>query len=195
MKKVIVFKVENVLVKDYDEKKVDEGNFKKVLKVLVGEDFFKNEFKENGKVMGIDKMKEKLARLEESFEACEDEVKKFWLRDVIKKMREWENGKEERLVKMRKEYLDGGFEKKQIGLGNDLKDLERICGVTGSNMVFLTEGRKRMVENLLINNGLRRFEVVSDLGFLEGVGENDYVVFDSVESLGDIWRSVGLRRG
>ena len=195
MKKVIVFKVENVLVKDYDEKKVDEGNFKKVLKVLVGEDFFKNEFKENGKVMGIDKMKEKLARLEESFEACEDEVKKFWLRDVVKKMREWENGKEERLVKMRKEYLDGGFEKKQIGLGNDLKDLERICGVTGSNMVFLTEGRKRMVENLLINNGLRRFEVVSDLGFLEGVGENDYVVFDSVESLGDIWRSVGLRRG
>ena len=195
MKKVIVFKVENVLVKDYDEKKVDEGNFKKVLKVLVGEDFFKNEFKENGKVMGIDKMKEKLARLEESFEACEDEVRKFWLRDVIKKMREWENGKEERLVKMRKEYLDGGFEKKQIGLGNDLKDLERICGVTGSNMVFLTEGRKRMVENLLINNGLRRFEVVSDLGFLEGVGENDYVVFDSVESLGDIWRSVGLRRG
>ena len=195
MKKVIVFKVENVLVKDYDEKKVDEGNFKKVLKVLVGEDFFKNEFKENGKVMGIDKMKEKLARLEESFEACEDEVRKIWLRDVIKKMREWENGKEERLVKMRKEYLDGGFEKKQIGLGNDLKDLERICGVTGSNMVFLTEGRKRMVENLLINNGLRRFEVVSDLGFLEGVGENDYVVFDSVESLGDIWRSVGLRRG
>ena len=122
-------------------------------------------------------------------------MRKFWLRDVIKKMREWENGKEERLVKMRKEYLDGGFEKKQIGLGNDLKDLERICGVTGSNMVFLTEGRKRMVENLLINNGLRRFEVVSDLGFLEGVGENDYVVFDSVESLGDIWRSVGLRRG
>ena len=58
----------------------------------------------------------------------------------------------------------------------------------------MSEVRKRRVENLLYNKGLRRIEVESDLGFLEGMDEKEYVVFDNVEDLRDLWVKVGLRR-
>ena len=109
-------------------------------------------------------------------------------------MEEREDGKDKRLVEMRKKYSDEGFGKKVIGIRNDLVDLERICGVTGSRMVFVSEERKRRVESLLYNNGLKRIEVESDLGFLEGMDEREYVVFDNVEDLRDLWVKVGLRR-
>ena len=40
MKKVIVFKVENVLVGGFDEKRNDELNAKRVVRKRVGDDFF-----------------------------------------------------------------------------------------------------------------------------------------------------------
>ena len=132
--------------------------------------------------------------LERRFEEEGDMMRKYWMRDVRRRMEEREDGKDKRLVEMRKKYSDEGFGKKVIGIRNDLMDLERICGVTGSRMVFVSEVRKRRVENLLYNNGLRRIEVESDLGFLKGMDERDYVVFDNVEDLRDLWVKVGLRR-
>ncbi len=44
MRKVIVFKVENVLVSGFDERKNDELNAKRVVRELVGDEFFEREF-------------------------------------------------------------------------------------------------------------------------------------------------------
>ena len=198
MRKVIVFKVENVLVNGYDERKSDELSGRRLVKEIVGEEMVEREFcKVVGKrkeVMGCGEMIEKMLELERRFEEEGDVIRKFWMRDVRRRMEEREYGKDKRLVEMRKKYSDEGFGKKVIGIRNDLMDLERICGVTGSRMVFVSEVRKRRVENLLYNNGLRRIEVESDLGFLKGMDERDYVVFDNVEDLRDLWVKVGLRR-
>ena len=61
-------------------------------------------------------------------------------------------------------------------------------------MVFVSEEKRSRVGNLLYNNGLRRFEVESGVGFLEGMDEKDYVVIDSVEDLEIMWKKVGLKR-
>ena len=117
------------------------------------------------------------------------------MRDVRKRMEEREEGKDKRLEGMRKKYSEDGFVRKVIGIRNDLIDLERICEVTGSRMIFVSGERRNKVENLLYCNGLRRFEVESDLMFLEGMDEREYVVFESVDDLRDMWVKVGLRRG
>ena len=198
MKKVIVFKVENVLVNGYDEKKGDELNGRKFVKKLVGDELFEEEFvKGDGKrkeMMSCGEMIEKMLELERRFEEEGDVMRKYRMRDVRRRMEEREEGKDKRLVEIRKKYSDEGFGKKVIGIRNDLVDLERICRVTGSRMVFVSEERRRRVESLLYNNGLRRIEVESDLGFLEGMDEREYVVFDNVEDLRDLWVKVGLRR-
>ena len=198
MKKVIVFKVENVLVNGYDERKSDELSGRRLVKGIVGEEMFEREFcKVVGKkkeVMGCRGMIEKMWELERRFEEEGDLEKKYWMRDVRRRMEEREESKDKRLVEMRKKYSEDGFGKKVIGIRNDLMDLERICEVTGSRMVFVSEERRRKVEGLLFNNGLRRFEVEEDLSFLDGIDDEKYVVFDNVEDLKNMWVMVGLRR-
>ena len=63
--------------------------------------------------------------LKRRFEEEGDVIRKFWMRDVRRRMEEREEGKEKRLVEMRKKYSDEGFGKKVIGIRNDLVDLER----------------------------------------------------------------------
>ena len=169
------------------------------VKKSVGEKVFEEEFyKEDGKkrkvVMSCGEMVVKMVEMEKRFEEEGDVVKKYWIRDVRKKLEDWEDGKEKRLAEMRKKFMDEGYEKKMIGKRGELKDLERICEVTGSRMVFVSEEKRSRVGNLLYNNGLKRIEVESDLGFLEGMDEKEYVVFDNVEDLRDLWVKVGLRR-
>ena len=199
MRKVIVFKVENVLVKGYDERKSDEMSGKRLVKEIMGEEMFEREFmKDVGKrkeVMSCGEMIVKMLELERRFEEEGDVMRKFWMRDVRKRMEEREEGKDKRLEGMRKKYYEDGFVRKVIGIRNDLIDLERICEVTGSRMIFVSGERRSKVENLLYCNGLRRFEVESDLMFLEGMDEREYVVFESVDDLRDMWVKVGLRRG
>lgn len=199
MRKVIVFKVENVLVKGYDERKSDEMSGRRLVKEIVGEEMFEREFmKDVGKrkeVMSCGEMIVKMLELERRFEEEGDVMRKFWMRDVRKRMEEREEGKDKRLEGMRKKYSEDGFVRKVIGIRNDLIDLERICEVTGSRMIFVNGERRNKVENLLYCNGLRRFEVESDLMFLEGMDEREYVVFESVDDLRDMWVKVGLRRG
>lgn len=199
MRKAIVFKVENVLVKGYDERKSDEMSGRRLVKEIVGEEMFEREFmKDVGKrkeVMSCGEMIVKMLELERRFEEEGDVMRKFWMRDVRKRMEEREEGKDKRLEGMRKKYSEDGFVRKVIGIRNDLIDLERICEVTGSRMIFVSGERRNKVENLLYCNGLRRFEVESDLMFLEGMDEREYVVFESVDDLRDMWVKVGLRRG
>ena len=199
MKKVIVFKVENVLLNGYDEKRVDELGGKKFVKMEVGEKMFEKEFcKVEGKkgkvVMSSGEMIEKMSELEKGFEEEGNLEKKYWMRDLRRKLEKREEGKEKRLAEMRKKYLEGGYMKKKIRNREDLMDLEKICEMTGSRMVFVGEERKRMVEGLLFNNGLRRYEVEKDLSFLDGIDDGEYVVFDDVDDLKNFWVRVGLRR-
>ena len=199
MKRVIVFLVDDVLVKGYDVERGDELSGRKIVKKEVGEEFFEKEFlKEVGKkkkeVMSCGEMVVKMVELEGRFEEEGDMVKKYWMRDLRKKMEGWEERKEKRLVELKKKYLAGGFEKRLIGKREELKDLERICEVVGGRMVFVSGERRSKVESLLYNNGLRRFEVEKDLGFLEGMEEEKYVVFDNEGSLENVWKDVGLKR-
>ena len=213
MKKLIVFQVENVLVKGYDEKRMDEVNGKKMVKEFVGEELFNEMFvrgkdedvnddgdvgKEVGKrrEMSVDGMILKMKDLEKRFEDEGDVEKRFWMRDVREKVEKWVEGKEERMMEMRRKNMESGFERKSILKKEELKDLEKICGVMGGKMVFLSGERKSRVERLLWNNGLRNFYVTSDLeSLLEEGKENEMVVFDSVEKLKDLWKLVGLRKG
>ena len=68
MKKVVVFKVENVLVGEYDERRVDEGNGRKMVRRIVGDEIFGREFMKEGKrgervVMSFGEMREKVSLL------------------------------------------------------------------------------------------------------------------------------------
>ena len=199
MKKVIVFRVEEVLVKGNDENKMEDMRGRIFVKKNVGEKVFEEEFfKEDGKkrkvVMSCGEMVVKMVEMEKRFEEEGDVEKKYWIRDVRKKLEDREDGKEKRLAERRKKFMDEGYEKKMIGKRSELKDLERICEVTGSRMVFVSEEKRSRVGNLLYNNGLRRFEVERGLGFLEGMDEKDYVVIDSVEDLENMWKKIGLKR-
>ena len=197
MKKVIVFKVENVLVKGYDEKRIDESNGKKFVREYVGEKFFEEEFmkEEEGEkvVLSWEEIGNKLVELEGRFEGEGEVLKKYWLRDLIKRLEEWEEGKEKRLVELRKKFLEGIFEKRVIGIREDLKVLESICKIVGGRSIFVSEVRKGKVEWLLGKNGLRSYEVKEDMSFLEGEDENNVVVFESVEDLKDMWGKIGLK--
>lgn len=198
MKKVIVFRVENVLVKGYDEKRMDEVSGKKLLKGLVGEEFIEKELmKEDGgkKVMmsGVE-MVEKMKELEKKFEEDGEIEKRFWMRDVRRKMEEREEGKERRLEEMRRKNLEEGFEKRRIEKKEELKDLERICERVGGRMVFVSGIRKGRIERLLRNNGLRKFEVEMDMEFLKEEDMNGVAVFDTAGKLKDFWSEIGLRK-
>ena len=194
MKKVIVFQIENVLMKVYDEKKMDEAAGKKMVKEMVGMEMFEKEFKkEDGGVMECGEILERMRDLERKFEEEGNVEKRYWMRDLRRKMEEWEEGKEKRMEERRKKNLEYSFEKKVIGKREELKDLEKICERVGGRMIFVSGERKSRVEKLLNNNGLRVFEVERDLEFLKEV-EEEAVVFDSPEKLKEIWTLVGLRK-
>ena len=94
---------------------------------------------------------------------------------------------------MRRKYWDG-FEKKVIGIRNELKDLEKISEVVGGKMIFVSKVRKGKVVGLLMNNGLKEFEVIGDMDCMD-VDEKDMVVFEKEEDLKEMWNKIGLKRG
>ena len=118
---------------------------------------------------------------------------RFGLRDLRKKLEDWLEVRSGRLEEMRRKYWDG-FEKKVIGIRNELKDLEKICEVVGGRMVFVSKVRKGKVVELLMNNGLKEFEVIGDMDCMD-VDEKDMVVFEKEEDLKEMWNKIGLKRG
>ena len=194
MKKVIVFKVEDVLVKSVNVEGMDEVRGRKMVKGWVGEEMYGMEFVKDGKeVMKLEEMVGKMVVLEKRFEEEGNDEKRFWMRDLRRKLEGWLEERGNRMEEMRRKYMEG-FEKRVIGIRSELKDLERICEIVGGKMVFVIKERKGKVVGLLVNNGLREFEVVGDLGCLE-VDEKDMVVFEKEEELKDMWDKIGLKRG
>lgn len=195
MKKIIVFNVEDVLVKSVDVEKMDEVKGRKMVKGWVGDEMYGKEFVKDGNdgVMRLEEMVEKMVVLEKMFEEEGNDEKRFWMRDLRRKLEGWLEERGNRMEEMRRKYMDG-FEKRVIGIRNELKDLERICEIVGGKMVFVSKERRGKVVGLLMNNGLREFEVVGDLGCLE-VDEKDMVVFEKEEELKDMWNKIGLKRG
>ncbi len=146
------------------------------------------------KIDGFGVMKKRLEEFERSYEEEGDVEKLFWMRDVLRKLEKWEERKDERMDGMSRKYVDQSFGKRVIGIKDDLRILERICGVTGGRMFFVSEMKRNKVVGLLMSNGLKEFEVRGDMDFLKGVDEKEVVVFDSVESLGNMWGLIGLKR-
>lgn len=202
MKKVIVFRVENVLVKDYDEVKMYDLKMRRLVKEMLkkeGVELKGNEW---------DEMKNEVVELRDGFEKDGDVEKRLKMRDVLRRMEEMEvYGKEEKL-EMRRKFMDGIFEKRKISVRGDLEDLERVKGLVEMRLVFVSRYGKMKVMRLLKNNGLKEFEVIGSIDELEGVEKEDVIMFgneEDVERMGekdikcvlgvkDMWKEIGIKR-
>lgn len=205
MKKVIVFRVENVLVKDYDEMGMWELRMKKWVRKMVKKEFGVDLSEEKS----LDGMKKRIEELEKMYGEIGDVVMMMKFRNVGKRIREVEEGKERMVGEMRKKFIDDGFEKKKIVMREELIDLERVGKVVeGMRLVFVSGLGKMIVFKLLMNNGLKGFEVVESLDELGEVEKSDVVVFgnekdvEKVNEMGmkgvlgtkDMWKEIGLKK-
>ena len=203
MKKVIVFRVENVLVKDYDEVKMFDLKMRRLVKEM---------FKKEGlelKGNEWEEMKNEVVELKDGFEKDGNVEMRIKMRDVLRRMEEIENYGKEVMLEMRRKFLDGSFEKRKISVREDLEDLERMKElVEDMRLVFVSRYGRMKVMKLLKNNGLKEFEVVGSVDELEGVEKENVVVFGGeldvvkMEEMGikcvlgvkDMWKEIGIKR-
>ena len=203
MKKVIVFRVEGVLVKDYDVIKMYDLKMRRMVKEML---------KEEGVVLkgsGWEEMKKEVEDLRNGFEEDGDVEKRMKMRDVLRSMGEMEDDGNELMLEMKRKYMDGSFEKRRISVREDLEDLERIRDlVEDMKIVFVSRYGKMRVMRLLRNNGLKEFEVIGSLDELEGMDKENMIVFgceedvEKMEEMGvksvlgvrDMWKEIGLKR-
>lgn len=203
MKKVIVFRVENVLVKDYDEVKMFDLKMRRLVKEMLK--------REGMELKGSewDEMKNEVVGLRDGFEKDGNVEMRIKMRDVLRRMEEMEEDGKEVMLEMKRKYMDGNFEKRKISVREDLEDLERVRDLVGDmRMVFVSRYGKMRVKRLLRNNGLKEFEVVGSMDELEVVEKENMIVFggeedvEKMEGLGvkcvlgvrDMWKEIGLKR-
>ena len=204
MKKVIVFRVENVLVKDYDEVKMFDLKKRRLVKEMLEKVGLELEGKE------WDEMIIEVIKWKEGFEKEGDVEKMMKMRDVLRRMDEMEEDGKEVMLEMKRKFMDGSFEKKKMGMREDLEDLERVKDRVGDmKMVFVSRYGRMRVKRLLKNNGLKEFEVVGSMDELEVVEKDNMIVFGneedvkkmegmgvkSVLGVGDMWKEIGLKKG
>ena len=204
MKKVIVFRVENVLVKDYDEVKMFDLKKRRLVKEMLEKVGLELEGKE------WDEMIIEVIKWKEGFEKEGDVEKMMKMRDVLRRMDEMEKDGKEVMLEMKRKFMDGSFEKKKMGMREDLEDLERVKDRVGDmKMVFVSRYGRMRVKRLLKNNGLKEFEVVGSMDELEVVEKDNMIVFGneedvkkmegmgvkSVLGVGDMWKEIGLKKG
>ena len=204
MKKVIVFRVENVLVKDYDEVKMFDLKKRRLVKEMLEKVGLELEGKE------WDEMKIEVIKWKEGFEKERDVEKMMKMRDVLRRMDEIEEDGKEVMLEMKRKFMDGSFEKKKMGMREDLEDLERVKDRVGDmKMVFVSRYGRMRVKRLLKKNGLKEFEVVGSMDELEVVEKDNMIVFGneedvkkmegmgvkSVLGVGDMWKEIGLKKG
>ena len=203
MKKVIVFRVENVLVRDYDELKMFDLKKKRLMKEMLkkeGVELSENDWE--GIKKGVEELKN-------GFEEKGDVEKKLKMRDVLRRMEEMEKDEGEERMEMRRKFMDVSFEKRRISVRGDLEDLERVKGLVGDmRIVFVSRYGKMRVMRLLKNNGLRDFEVMGSLNELEGEDKEKVIMFgceedvEKMEEMGmrcvlglkEMWKEIGLKR-
>lgn len=203
MKKVIVFRVEGVLVKDYDALKMYDLKVRRLVKEMLK--------KENVGLKGDDweEMKKEVEELKKGFEENGDVEKRLKMRDVLRRMEEMENDGKERMLEMKRKFMDGSFEKRKMNVREDLEDLERVRDLVGDMRLVFVSGYGRMkVMRLLKNNGLKEFEVVGSMDELEVVEKENIIVFGceedvkkmegigvkSVLGVGNMWKEIGIIR-
>jgi hypothetical protein len=203
MKKVIVFRVEGVLVKDYDVLKMYDLKVRRLVKGMLK--------KENVELKGEDweEMKKEVEELKKGFEENGDVEKRLKMRDVLRRMEEMENEGKERMLEMRRKFMDGSFEKRKMSVREDLEDLGRVRDLVGDMRLVFVSGYGRMkVMRLLKNNGLKEFEVVGSMDELEVVEKENMIVFgceedvEKMEGMGvksvlgvrDMWKEIGIIR-
>ena len=203
MKKVIVFRVENVLVKDYDEVKMFDLKMRRLVKEMLK--------REGMELKGSewDEMKNEVVGLRDGFEKDGNVEMRMKMRDVLRRMEEMEEDGKEVMLEMKRKFMDGNFEKRKISVREDLEDLERVRDLVGDmRMVFVSRYGKMRVKRLLKNNGLKEFEVVGSMDELEVVEKDNMIVFggdgdvEKMEGMGvksvlgvrDMWKEIGLKR-
>ena len=141
MKKVIVFRVENVLVKDYDEEKMFDLKMRRLVKEMVKKEGL--ELKGNE----WDEMKKEVVGLRDGFEKDGKVEMRMKMRDVLRRMEEIEDYGKGVMLEMRRKFMDGVFEKRKIGVRGDLEDLERMKEmVKDMRLVFVSRyGRMKVM--------------------------------------------------
>ena len=203
MKKVIVFRVENALVKDYDEVKMFDLKMRRLVKEMLkneGVELKGNEWEE---------MKNEVVELKNGFEEDGNVEMKLKMREVLRRMKEIEDYGKEVMMEMRRKFLDVVFEKRKIGVRGDLEDLERVKEMVGyMRLVFVSRYGRMKVMSLLKNNGLKDFEVIGSIDELGEVEKESVVIFgneedvEKMEGLGikcvlgvkDMWKEIGIIR-
>lgn len=203
MKKVIVFRVEGVLVKDYDVVKMFDLKKRRLVKEMLK--------KEGLELKGKDweGMKMEVGELKNGFEEDGNVERMMKMRDVLRRMEEMENEREGMMLEMKKKFMDGNFERRKIGVRGDLEDLERVKGLVGDmRMVFVSKYGRRRVMKLLKDNGLKEFEIIGSLDGLEGMEKEKVIMFgdeedvEKMEGMGmrcvcglkDMWKEIGIKR-
>ena len=203
MKKVIVFRVEGVLVKDYDVLKMYDLKVRRLVKGMLK--------KENVELKGEDwgEMKKEVEELKNGFEESGDVEKRLKMRDVLRRMEEIEDYGKGVMLEMRRKFMDGVFERRKIGVRSDLEDLERMKEmVKDMRLVFVSRYGRMKVMRLLKNNGLKEFEVVGNIDELEVEEKENMIVFGceedvkkmegmsvkSVLGVRDMWKEIGIKR-
>ena len=156
-----------------------------------------------------DEMKIEVIKWKEGFEKEGDVEKMMKMRDVLRRMDEIEEDGKEVMLEMKRKFMDGSFEKKKMGMREDLEDLERVKDRVGDmKMVFVSRYGRMRVKRLLKNNGLKEFEVVGSMDELEVVEKDNMIVFgndedvEKMEGMGvksvlgvrDMWKEIGLIR-
>lgn len=180
MKKVIVFRVEDVLVKDFNKedclKRAISIEINK-LKRSVGLDVLEKEIKKKSK--GVEDYEELMVARMEKWKEIEEKVK---MKEKEKKV--WVDRRE-------REFYEREFERCKFrdGIGEIMKVLKGMKDGLGVNVVFVTDYRKSKVGGILWNNGLRDVEVESCNGnwidrALEECGKSkeDVILFSNKKS-------------
>lgn len=203
MKKVIVFRVEGVLVKDYDVFKMYDLKMRRLVKEMLK----KEDVELKGD--GWEEMKKEVEEWKKGFEEDGNVEKSLRMRDVLRRMEQMESEGKERMLEMKRRFMDASFEKRKISEREDLEDLEKVKDLVGDmRMVFVSKYSKMRVVRLLKNNGLTGFEVIGSLDGLEGVEKEDVIVFGceedvekmeetgmkSVLGVKDMWKEIGIIR-
>ena len=205
MRKIIVFRVENVLVKDYDEMGMWELRMKKWVREMVK--------KECGVDMNDEKdlegMKKRVEELERMYGDIGDLEMMIGMRNVGKRIRGVEEDREKMMEEMRRKFIDDSFEKRKIVVREDLMDLERVGRIVdGMRMIYVSGLGKMRVCRLLLNNGLKDFEVLERVEEIGEVDKSDVVMFGDegdlerlnemdmrcVVGVKDLWREIGLKK-
>ena len=131
------------------------------------------------------------------------------MRNVGKRIRGVEEDREKMMEEMRRKFIDDSFEKRKIVVREDLMDLERVGRIVdGMRMIYVSGLGKMRVCRLLLNNGLKDFEVLERVEEIGEVDKGDVVMFGDerdlerlnemdmrcVVGVKDLWKEIGLKK-